>query len=90
MTAAAAPPQEAVPRVEIVKSAGEKVIVEPHFFRGKTYVSARVHFITDDEQGHEAWRPGKNGICLAPELALEVAEAMATAAKAAGGERGTA
>lgn len=60
------------------KNTLEEVRVEPTHYNGKQYVSARVFWRHD--QASE-WLPSRKGLCLRPELAKEVAAAMAQTAK---------
>jgi len=75
---------------EVAKSSVEVVKVHVSRFRGKVYVDARI-FVQDD-----ASKPGvviatKKGLCLAPDVLLELlpllAEAQRRAAEVEGGKR---
>jgi len=61
---------------EYEKSESERVVVQRKEYKGKDYVDARVHYLA----GTDDWRPTKKGLCLSPELARQVAEAMIEAA----------
>ena len=61
------------------KNAVERVEVWAEPYRGQELVQARVHY-QDPDTGE--WRPTKKGLSLSPELAAQVAAAMADRARA--------
>ncbi len=60
--------------IELEKGAGEVIRIGLTEYRGRKYLDARVYFETDEGQ----WKPTKKGLCLSPDLAQQVAEAMLT------------
>ena len=62
--------------IELQKNASEKVIVQAREFKGRRYVDARLFYLKDGPGGEDLWAPCQKGLCLQPELAVEVATAM--------------
>lgn len=75
-----------MPTSEFVKNGAERIRVERTIFKGKPYVDARVYAVTDGPEGEESWVPTKKGLCLAPDLAYRVAQAILEEATAEGGD----
>jgi len=63
------------PAAVFPKNAMERVQVVAKTYKGKPYIDARIFFQADDGE----WRPTPKGLCLAPDLARQVAAAMAKA-----------
>ena len=75
---------------ELAKNSLETVKVHVSRFKGKVYVDARI-FAQDDSKGPSVIIPTKKGLCLSPDLILELlpllANAQERAAQLAGGKQ---
>ncbi len=69
--------------VTIEKNAREEFRIERKTFAGQQFVNVRLFFREGDE-----WRPGKQGLAVAPDLARQIAAAMIEVADGNGGENG--
>ena len=67
----------------ISKNAREEFRIERKTFAGQQFVNVRLFFREGDE-----WRPGKQGLAVAPDLARQIAAVMIEVAGGNGGAKG--